>query len=42
MLEIVIMKKEYEELISSGILNILTIIVQSVNIVIENHLDLCL
>ena len=42
MLEIIIMKKECEELISSGIFSILTIIVQSVNIVTENHLDLCL
>ena len=36
------MKKECEELISSGIFSILTIIVQSVNIVTENHLDFCL
>ena len=42
MLQIIIMKNECEELISSGIFSILTIIAQSVNIVTENHLDLCL
>ena len=38
----IIMKEECEELISSGIFSILTVIVQSGKIVIENHLDVCL